>query len=361
MKGKVKNSFRAYKHLYYTIFDAICCILFLRELNVTSVDEITLPDDLKEKEDESKIEWLNDICKKIVEVWIFDGQDDMLQHVREILDNPEHPENYWMANETDDRFSCHFCEKSYLNIGSLQAHEKIKHNHIVPLEEKKKGKSTKNDDQLYDYILLLFKLTALLKNLDTAIDMGDGGRSVRSSKYELPIFNRTDKIKYVIGCVHLIALTEETLSPEQRHRLIWNRTVNVQGGKNHNIANDEYLEMLNRDSKDIVTGHQTKDSIISHSKQYPHLINYAKHFDAISDIRKRKGFHKLPNYKTDVKKTMKELMEIEALTFTPGRTLVCKEVCRGRDPFSQAYKKLPTLIHRHKPKFPFRRLRNKHH
>jgi len=86
--------------------------------------------------------------------------------------------------------------------------------------------------------------------------------------------------------------------------------------------NDEYLEMLNRDSKDIVTGHQTKDSIISHSRQYPHLINYTKHFDCISDIRKRKGFHKLPNYKTDVHKTMKELAEIDALTFTPHRTLV---------------------------------------
>lgn len=96
-------------------------------------------------------------------------------------------------------------KKTYLNIGSLQAHEKLKHNYIVPLEDKKKVQSSETEDKLFDYTLLLFKLTALLKNLDTAIDMGDGGRSVRSSKYELPIFNRTNKIKYVIGCIHLIA------------------------------------------------------------------------------------------------------------------------------------------------------------
>ena len=205
VKGEVKNSFRAYKHLYYTIFDAICCNLFLQEQNVNSMDNIRLPDDFKEKSEEEKIKWLNAICIKIVDTWIFEGQDDLLQHVRDILNNPEHPENYWIENEIDGRFSCHFCEKTYLNIGSLQAHEKLKHNYIVPLEDKKKVQSSETEDKLFDYTLLLFKLTALLKNLDTAIDMGDGGRSVRSSKYELPIFNRTNKIKYVIGCIHLIA------------------------------------------------------------------------------------------------------------------------------------------------------------
>lgn len=42
--------------------------------------------------------------------------------------------------------------------------------------------------------MLLFKLTALLKILDTAIDMTDGRRYVRSAKYELPVFTKTKKI-----------------------------------------------------------------------------------------------------------------------------------------------------------------------
>jgi hypothetical protein len=46
IKGYVKNSYRAYKMLYYTIFDGICCALFLRELNLKSFDDdIPLPPD----------------------------------------------------------------------------------------------------------------------------------------------------------------------------------------------------------------------------------------------------------------------------------------------------------------------------
>lgn len=118
------------------------------------------------------------------------------------------------------------------------------------------------------------------------MDMGDGARSVRSAKYELPIFNKTNKTKYAIGCVHLTTLTEETLSSEQSQRLIYNKSINIQGGKNNNLALDEYLEMLNRDSKEFVKGHQTKASIISHSKKFPHLINFANQFDIISQIKR---------------------------------------------------------------------------
>lgn len=162
---------------------------------------------------------------------------------------------------------------------------------------------------------MLFKLNAMLKNLDSAIDMADGMRSVRSAKYELPIFNKTNKVKNAIGCIHLTTLTEELLSYERRERLIYNRTVNVQGGQNNNIALDEYLEMLNSNSKDIVTGHQTKDNIISHSKQFPHLITFTNRFDQITGVRRRKGFHKLPDYKKDVMKVMQELFAMKALKF----------------------------------------------
>lgn len=359
VKGKVKNSFRAYKHLYYTIFDAICCILFLKEFKLDNIeDEIELPENFSDKTNEEKIEWLNSICLEVVQKWFFEN-DDMFQQLREVLENPDHPENYWVANEQDGRFSCHFCDKFYLNVGSLKTHEVSKHQYVIQKAEKTKKTTTSSDDELFNYILLLFKLTGLLRNLDTVIDMADGRRSVRSCKYELPVFNKTEKMKYVIGCIHLTALSEEILSEEQQERLVANRTINLQGGKNNNIALDEYLEMLNRDSKDIVTGHQTKESIIAHSKQYPHLINYIKHFDVMSDVRQRKGFHKLPSYKADVMKVAKELLDVKALDYTKKRTLICKELCTDRNPFENSYKGLATFIHRHKPMIPFSRLRNK--
>ena len=45
VKGEVKNAYRGYKHLYYTIFDAICCGLLMTELNMESPDaDIRLPE-----------------------------------------------------------------------------------------------------------------------------------------------------------------------------------------------------------------------------------------------------------------------------------------------------------------------------
>ena len=67
---------------------------------------------------------------------------------------------------------------------------------------------------------MMFKLLMLHKNLDTAIDMGDGGRSVRSAKYELPLYNKTNKIKYVIGSVQLTALTSGILTKSKGNDLL---------------------------------------------------------------------------------------------------------------------------------------------
>lgn len=79
---------------------------------------------------------------------------------------------------------------------------------LCPPKKKSSPAPCKDTDELFNYIVLVSKLTALLKNLDTAIGMGDGARSVRSAKYEMPIFNKTNKLKYVIGCVHLVDMSE---------------------------------------------------------------------------------------------------------------------------------------------------------
>jgi hypothetical protein len=62
------------------------------------------------------------------------------------------------------------------------------------------------------------------------------------------------------------------------------------------------LLMLTRDSKVACSGHQTKESIIKHSQEYPILINFVKHYDVINRCRVRKWFHHLPSYLGDVKK-----------------------------------------------------------
>lgn len=176
-----------------------------------------------------------------------------------------------------------------VNVDSLIIHEKAKHGY----KESTKNTTAKDEDKddLFDYIILLFRLCALHKNLDSAVDMADGARSIRSAKYEALLYNKTGKTKYLIGSIHLTSLTSGTLSKDQTERLIQNRFINVSGGKNRNMALDEYVEFMNREIKSASTGHQTKESLIKHSKDFPFLVESVQHFDDMCDVRGRKGFH----------------------------------------------------------------------
>lgn len=59
----------------------------------------------------------------------------------------------------------------------------------------------------------------LHKNFDSAVEMGDGERSVRSTKYELQIYNKTNKTKYCIGSIYFTDLPSGLLPATQEKRL----------------------------------------------------------------------------------------------------------------------------------------------
>ena len=96
MKGDVKNSYRAYKYLYYTVFDRICCVLFFRHFSIKGTDEIiSIPDNFAEWSNDNKIKWINDVITQSVKRCFFDGSQDVLGELRDVLNNLEHDENYW--------------------------------------------------------------------------------------------------------------------------------------------------------------------------------------------------------------------------------------------------------------------------
>ena len=67
VKGKVKNSYRGYKMLYRTVFDAMCSVLFLKEFGIYNLnDSIPLPEEFSTWNKDQKIQWLNNICEEMV-------------------------------------------------------------------------------------------------------------------------------------------------------------------------------------------------------------------------------------------------------------------------------------------------------
>lgn len=134
-----------------------------------------------------------------------------------------------------------------------------------------------------------------------------------------------------------------------------NRFVNIQGGKNNSITLDEYIEMLNRDTKASCTGHKTKDSILKHAKEYPLLVEFTKQFEEAGELGQRKGFHHLPSYATDV---VKDLLAQHVLQKVENRKLNVKLTGLDRNPFSNCSIGLSTMLHRHRPWSPYGRLRD---
>lgn len=119
VKGKVTNSYRAHKYLYYTVLDAPCCVMFLDEFEIVNFDDvIPLPENFGVTPDDEKIAWINEICANLLKKHFFNEGDDLMETLREILNDPNHPENYWISNMNDGCVQCHFCERSYAYVGS---------------------------------------------------------------------------------------------------------------------------------------------------------------------------------------------------------------------------------------------------
>lgn len=202
VKGEVRNAYRPYKLLYYTILDAMCCVLFFQKFGKTSDEEIPLPHNFQNLSSEEKIAWFNGICCEILQEFFFESQTDIMKDLREILTDLGHPENYYLSNLENGRDQCNFCPKSYTYVGSLKVHEEKVHGTKTP-ETKRSTEKVKRE--VGNYCQLFLKLALLHRNLDTAVGIADGHRSVRSAKYELPIYVKTNKTKYAIGSIHLIS------------------------------------------------------------------------------------------------------------------------------------------------------------
>lgn len=125
VKGKVRNCYRAHKYLYHTVLDALCCVMFLDEFEIVNFDDV-IPENFGVKPDDEKIAWINEICTNLLKKHFFNEGDDLMETLREILIDPNHPENYWISNMNDGRVQCHFCERSYAYVGSLKKHEETK-------------------------------------------------------------------------------------------------------------------------------------------------------------------------------------------------------------------------------------------
>ncbi len=76
---------------------------------------------------------------------------------------------------------------------------------------------------------------------------GDGEGMVRMWRLCLPMFWHGNHYNYMILRHRLLADTNGRLPARQANELIWNRTMNLRGGRGHNLEKDLVNEFFNKD------------------------------------------------------------------------------------------------------------------
>ena len=110
-----------------------------------------------------------------------------------------------------------------------------------------------SEDRVYNYARILCHYGALLLELKDAWAEGDGERVFQCWKLMMPHFKASGRHKYALEALRLQFQVKCTLSPRLAHQAIWDRFVNVKGGRGKNIPTDLYNEHMVKLLKRIVT------------------------------------------------------------------------------------------------------------
>lgn len=117
------------------------------------------------------------------------------------------------------------------------------------------------NDCVYNYATNVTKYGLLRKISILATRSGDGIRQIRHWKYALLVYDLSHKIKYRLESFLLLAGVNAVFLEKQRHKIIWNRFVNLSGGQDKNLDGDYVMELMNKyakRSRKIIRTKQTK-------------------------------------------------------------------------------------------------------
>ena len=166
-------------------------------------------------------------------------------------------------------------------------------------------------DGVLNYTNEVMSLGIFYLNYKDAVREGDGERVLLCWKYLLPIFKVTDRRNYSLEVLRMLYSFHFTLSPRQKHQLLWSWFVNVRGLPGHNIAADLHMEHLNHVCKQAVRGigaNKTKESITRIGKAIGPLAEVTSNFDRDVLTLSNNGHHKVASAKKDNSTVINELL-----------------------------------------------------
>ena len=290
---------------------------------------------LPEASNMEKKEYVRKIATHIVDGYVI--QRENVENIFNSLVAAEAAEEEEVRQQTDNgRYICFFpgCGKSFASRGKRMRDHEATHNQQVPPQDSQgllfpsdsaPSEKVPEKDDMFNYQCSFLEYGMLILNFFDAIKEGDGKRTFRCWKFQLPYLrNDLGSTKHALEALGMICQVYALLPPKHAHELVWNRTALLKSGLRHNIPLDLLLEFFNRLLKEVrkklgpnATNHKAID-------RYCHAIDFTKalldNFDQECCVIRRSGHHYELSVVSDLRKIVTELITQRAFCWTPGRT-----------------------------------------
>ena len=280
------------------------------------------PEEIKQGTSLVKQSLLKSIVKRFITTFIINENVYSVQR-KNILALQQWTEYHSKQPLTSDgRYPCRSpgCPNTYKYDGVNRRRHEMTHDPPpnVPEEPLMASDSEDQDsdsrDDVFNYHCSLMNMALLLRNFNDATKEGDGPRIIRCIKVFLLHYKQdgSGSTKYALEALYQLFQLNALLTPRDAEKLLWNRSINNQGGPGNNVPCDLDLEHDNHLFKDMCRGlgaNVTNNSVTRISNAFFVFKELLKNLDKETQIKSSSGEHAKKDIKQDLKKVVKTLVE----------------------------------------------------
>jgi hypothetical protein len=190
------------------------------------------------------------------------------------------------------------------------------------LENREQYCDTEHQDSIYNYATNFLKFWLLRKISVVATRSGDGMRILRHWKYAMLLYHQAHKIKYRLEAFLLIAGTLALFSPRQSHQVIWNRFINLSGGRGRNLDGDYVMELLNKYAKSrvkLIGPNHSPQTVLRIGKTMMFCHNISRNLEQEVGAAAVSRDHTAQDVTSDLEKLVSELQKATVFRRIPRR------------------------------------------
>lgn len=184
--------------------------------------------------DEEKSNWLCSVSEEIVNKLDILCVDSVIQ-LRHDLCALDRDDQQLEAMKVDQSFICAICGKQYLSKNWFRKH--LLKTHKWKFHVANQDVSESKPVQTFLFMSLLFR------DLCDSYRLGDGDRILRNAYFEWLFDSALKHSKYKIWLWRMITYCTSILGVKKSFEYKWNMCVNLKGGINSNIPNDNCVEL----------------------------------------------------------------------------------------------------------------------